>query len=140
MAKKQKPKPRSSKTATSKRPARSRRRDVIAKVLGWAKSAGTAPATVSPDSANVAREEKYVVLNLERDPGLDYYVRTSGRGGKDGGDVWATPSPKPGAPKLAPVRVTSVGFHVDWDKFNYFVDADGDVSRTPRRWKRKESE
>jgi hypothetical protein len=136
-SKKQKAKPRPNAKATTKRRGPARRRNPVATPPGRGGSSSTERAPNSPDSAIVARDEKYVVLNLDRDPDLDYYVKTSGPGGSEGGDVWASRRAEPGAPKPSPIRITSVGFHVDWDKFNYFIDEDGDVSRKPRRWRRK---
>lgn len=136
--KKQPAKSRTNTKATTKRPGPARRRSAVARQPDQGTASSTAPATHSPDSA--AHKEKYVVLNLERDPDLDYYVKTSGPGGREGGDVWAVRRAEPGTPKPKPIRITSVGFHIDWDKFNYFVDEDGDVSRKPRRWNRKARE
>ncbi len=95
------------------------------------------PQPTGPRAKPKPADEKYIILKLERDPNLLYYVKTSGAAGRDGADVWTVAPKVEGAPRPTPKRITSLGFHVDLDKFLYLVDGDGDVSRRMRTYRRK---
>jgi len=68
--------------------------------------------------------EKIARLGIERDNNLMYYIK--------GGDVWATPRKQPGKPKGKPQKVAATGIELDYSKYLYFVDGDGDVARKAR--------
>jgi hypothetical protein len=69
--------------------------------------------------------EKLVKTGIKRDNDLMYYIK--------GGDVWATPRKKPGQPKGKATKVASTGIELDYSKYLYFVDGDGDVARKERQ-------
>ena len=69
--------------------------------------------------------EKIVKTGIKRDNDLMYYIK--------GGDVWATPRKKPGQPKGKATKIASTGIDLDYTKYLYFVDADGDVARQDRQ-------
>jgi DNA-binding protein HU-beta len=54
-----------------------------------------------------------------------YYIK--------GGDVWATPRKKPGQPKGKAQKVANAGIEMDYSKYLYYLDADGDVARKERQ-------
>ncbi len=68
--------------------------------------------------------EKIARLGIERDNDLMYYIK--------GGDVWATPRKQPGKPKGKAHKVAATGIELDYSKYLYFVDGDGDVARKAR--------
>lgn len=68
--------------------------------------------------------EKIARLGIERDNDLMYYIK--------GGDVWATPRKRPGQPKGKPQKVAEAGVDLDYSKFIYFLDSDGDIARKAR--------
>jgi hypothetical protein len=68
--------------------------------------------------------QKIVKLGITRDPDLMYYIK--------GGDVWASPRKQPGKPKGKPQKIASTGIELDYSKYLYFVDGDGDVARKER--------
>ena len=68
--------------------------------------------------------EKIARLGIERDNNLMYYIK--------GGDVWATPRKQPGKPKGKPQKVAATGIELDYSKYLYFLDGDGDVARKAR--------
>ncbi|HEY3355264.1 MAG TPA: hypothetical protein VGQ83_18570 [Polyangia bacterium] len=67
--------------------------------------------------------EKVAKLGIKREKDMMYFV-------KDGG-VWKVPRKQPGVPKGRQEKVTDGGFVQDTDHI-YFLDKDGDVSRSPR--------
>ena len=69
--------------------------------------------------------EKIAKLGIKRDNDLMYYIKT--------GDVWATPRKKPGQPKGKAAKVANAGVEMDYSKFLYFLDTDGDVARQARQ-------
>jgi hypothetical protein len=68
--------------------------------------------------------EKIAKLGIERDNDLMYYIK--------GGDVWATPRKKPGQAKGKPRKIADAGVEMDYTKYIYFLDGDGDISRKAR--------
>ncbi|HLL22837.1 MAG TPA: hypothetical protein VK427_11930 [Kofleriaceae bacterium] len=69
--------------------------------------------------------EKIAKLGIKRDNDLMYYIKN--------GDVWATPRKKPGQPKGKAAKVAAAGIEMDYSKFLYFLDGDGDVARKERQ-------
>ena len=69
--------------------------------------------------------EKIAKLGIERDNNLMYYVKN--------GDVWATPRKQPGKPHRGKAqKVASPGVDLDYSKYLYYLDSDGDVARKAR--------
>jgi hypothetical protein len=54
-----------------------------------------------------------------------YYIKN--------GDVWATPRKKPGQPKGKAAKVQVAGVEMDYSKYLYYLDGDGDVARKERQ-------
>jgi hypothetical protein len=54
-----------------------------------------------------------------------YYIKN--------GDVWATPRKKPGQPKGKAAKVAAAGVEMDYSKYLYYLDGDGDVARKERQ-------
>lgn len=69
--------------------------------------------------------EKIAKLGIKRDNDMMYYIK--------GGDVWATPRKKPGQPKGKAAKVAAAGIEMDYSKFLYYLDGDGDVARQARQ-------
>jgi len=69
--------------------------------------------------------EKIAKTGIKRDNDLMYYIK--------GGDVWATPRKKPGQPKGKATKVASAGVEMDYSKYLYYLDSDGDVARQARQ-------
>lgn len=69
--------------------------------------------------------EKIFKTGIKRDNDLMYYIK--------GGDVWATPRKKPGQPKGKAQRVAPAGIEMDYSKYLYYLDADGDIARKERQ-------
>ncbi len=69
--------------------------------------------------------EKIAKTGIKRDNDLMYYIK--------GGDVWAVPRKKPGQPKGKATKVAAPGIELDYSKYLYFVDGDGDVARKARQ-------
>jgi hypothetical protein len=69
--------------------------------------------------------EKIAKTGIKRDNDLMYYVKS--------GDVWATPRKKPGQPKGKAAKVANAGIEMDYSKYLYYVDGDGDVARKERQ-------
>lgn len=65
---------------------------------------------------------KIAKLGIRRDPKLIYYIKR--------GDVWA--SPRKGERGKAH-RVVPCGIDLDYSRYIYFLDSDGDVSAKPRK-------
>jgi hypothetical protein len=68
--------------------------------------------------------EKIAKLGIERDNDLMYYIKN--------GAVWATPRKKPGQPKGKPRLIEDAGIEMDYSRYLYFLDGDGDISRKAR--------
>src|SRR5204862_5687567 len=69
--------------------------------------------------------EKIAKLGIKRDNDMMYYIKS--------GDVWATPRKKPGQPKGKAAKVAAAGVEMDYSKFLYYLDGDGDVARKERQ-------
>jgi hypothetical protein len=69
--------------------------------------------------------EKIARTGIVRDNDLMYYVKS--------GDVWATPRKQPGKPKGKSRKVADAGVALDYSKYIYYVDGDGDVARKARQ-------
>jgi hypothetical protein len=69
--------------------------------------------------------EKIAKLGIKRDNDMMYYIKN--------GDVWATPRKKPGQPKGKAAKVANAGVEMDYSKYLYYLDGDGDVARKERQ-------
>jgi hypothetical protein len=69
--------------------------------------------------------EKIAKLGIKRDNDMMYYIKN--------GDVWATPRKKPNQPKGKAAKVAAAGVEMDYSKFLYYLDGDGDVARKERQ-------
>jgi hypothetical protein len=69
--------------------------------------------------------EKLVKLGIKRDNDMMYYIK--------GGDVYAVPRKKPGQPKGKAQKVANAGIEMDYSKYLYYLDGDGDVARKERQ-------
>ena len=69
--------------------------------------------------------EKIAKTGIKRDNDLMYYIK--------GGDVWATPRKRPGQPKGKASKVAAAGIDMDYSKYLYYLDGDGDVARKERQ-------
>lgn len=69
--------------------------------------------------------EKIAKLGIKRDNDMMYYIKS--------GDVWATPRKKPGQPKGRASKVAAAGIDMDYSKYLYYLDGDGDVARKERQ-------
>jgi hypothetical protein len=68
--------------------------------------------------------DKIARLGIERDNDLMYFIKN--------GDVWAVPRKQKGKPKGRAQKVASTGLELDYSKYLYFLDGDGDVARKAR--------
>ncbi|HVG86352.1 MAG TPA: hypothetical protein VM820_17630 [Vicinamibacterales bacterium] len=73
----------------------------------------------------MAGAEKVFKAGIKRDNDMMYYIK--------GGDVWAVPRKKPGEPKGKATKVVNAGIQMDYSKYLYFLDGDGDVARKERQ-------
>jgi len=69
--------------------------------------------------------EKIAKLGIKRDNDLMYYIKK--------GDVWATPRKKPNQPKGKASKVADANIEMDYSKYLYYLDGDGDVARKERQ-------
>jgi predicted transcriptional regulator len=69
--------------------------------------------------------EKIAKLGIKRDNDMMYYIKN--------GDVWATPRKKPGQPKGKAAKVAAAGIDMDYSKYLYYLDGEGDVARKERQ-------
>jgi hypothetical protein len=69
--------------------------------------------------------EKIAKLGIKRDNDMMYYIKS--------GDVWATPRKKPGQPKGKAAKVQAAGIDMDYSKYLYYLDGDGDIARKERQ-------
>src|SRR5215813_7340046 len=69
--------------------------------------------------------EKIARTGIKRDNDLMYYIKS--------GDVWATPRKKPGQPKGKAQKIANAGIEMDYSKYLYYLDGDGDVARKERQ-------
>ena len=68
--------------------------------------------------------DKIARLGIERDNDLMYYIKN--------GDVWATPRKQKGQPKGKARKIADTGIELDYSRYIYFLDGDGDVARKAR--------
>jgi len=68
--------------------------------------------------------EKIAKLKIVRDNDLMYYIKN--------GDVWASPRKQPGRPKGKARKIADAGVAMDYSKYLYYLDGDGDVARKAR--------
>jgi hypothetical protein len=68
--------------------------------------------------------DKIARLGIERDNDLMYFIKN--------GDVWAVPRKQKGKPKGKPEKVAAAGLELDYSRYLYFLDGDGDVARKAR--------
>ena len=68
--------------------------------------------------------DKIARLGIERDNDLMYYIKN--------GDVWATPRKQKGQPKGKAKKIAETGLELDYSRYIYFLDGDGDVARKAR--------
>jgi hypothetical protein len=69
--------------------------------------------------------EKVFKAGVKRDNDLMYYIK--------GGDVWAVPRKRPGEPKGRASKVVNAGIAMDYSKYLYYLDSDGDIARKERQ-------
>jgi len=69
--------------------------------------------------------EKIAKLGIKRDNDQMYYIKS--------GDVWSTPRKKPGQPKGKAAKVQTAGIDMDYSKYLYYLDGDGDIARKERQ-------
>ena len=68
--------------------------------------------------------DKIARLGIVRDNDMMYYIKN--------GDVWATPRKQKGQPKGKAQKIESTGLALDYSKYIYYLDGDGDVARKAR--------
>jgi hypothetical protein len=78
----------------------------------------------SPQEDTTTMSDKVARLGIERDNDLMYYIKN--------GDVWAVPRKQKGQPKGKAEKVASVGLDMDYSRYIYYLDGDGDVARKER--------
>ena len=69
--------------------------------------------------------EKIAKLGIKRDNDMMYYIKN--------GDVWAVPRKRPGQPKGRASKVAAAGIDMDYSKYLYYLDRDGDIARKERQ-------
>jgi hypothetical protein len=68
--------------------------------------------------------EKIARLGIERDIDLLYFIKS--------GDVWGARRRRPGDRPQAAFLVAAAGIEMDYDRFLYYLDGDGDIARQER--------
>ncbi len=68
--------------------------------------------------------DKIARLGIERDNDMMYYIKN--------GDVWAVPRKQKGQLKGRAQKVAAAGLEMDYSRYIYFLDKDGDVARKER--------
>lgn len=68
--------------------------------------------------------DKIARLGIERDNDLMYYIKD--------GDVWATPRKQKGQPKGRAQKIAATSLDMDYSRYIYYLDKDGDVAREER--------
>jgi hypothetical protein len=69
--------------------------------------------------------EKVAKTSIQRDNDFMYFIKK--------GDVWRVPRKKPGQPKGKAEKVAAAGVDMDYGKYIYFLDGDGDIARQARQ-------
>ena len=73
----------------------------------------------------MAAAEKVFQAGVKRDNNNMYYIKN--------GDVWSVPRKKPGQPKGKAAKVAAAGIEMDYSKYLYYLDGDGDIARKERQ-------
>ena len=73
----------------------------------------------------MAAAEKVHKAGITRNNDMMYYVKN--------GDIWQVPRKKPGQPKGKASVLVKAGVEMDYSKYLYFVDGDGDIARKERQ-------
>ena len=68
--------------------------------------------------------DKIARLGIKRDNDKMYYIKN--------GDVWAVPRKQKGRPKGRAEKVAATRLEMDYSRYIYFLDSDGDVARKER--------
>ena len=68
--------------------------------------------------------DKIARLGIERNNDLMYFIKN--------GDVWAVPRKQPGKPKGKAEKVAATNLDLDYSRYLYYLDGDGDVARKER--------
>jgi len=84
-------------------------------------------ATGAPTATGLApgKSGKLYRLGIKRDQDVMYFIK--------GGDVWGMPRNQPGKPRGKAFKVASIGFEMDYAKYLYYLDGDGDIAVKPRQ-------
>lgn len=69
--------------------------------------------------------EKVARTSIQRDNDFMYFIKK--------GDVWRVPRKKPNQPKGKAEKVSAAGIDMDYGKYIYFLDGDGDIARQARQ-------
>lgn len=69
--------------------------------------------------------DKVAKLSIQRDNDFMYFIKK--------GDVWRVPRKKPGQPKGKAEKIAAAGIEMDYGKYIYFLDGDGDIARQARQ-------
>lgn len=69
--------------------------------------------------------DKVAKLSIERDNDFMYFIKK--------GDVWRVPRKRPGQPKGRAEKVAAAGVDMDYGKYIYYLDGDGDIARQARQ-------
>jgi hypothetical protein len=69
--------------------------------------------------------DKVAKLSIQRDNDYMYFIKK--------GDVWRVPRKKPGQPKGKSEKVAAAGVELDYGRYIYFLDGDGDIARKERQ-------
>jgi len=69
--------------------------------------------------------DKVAKLSIQRDNDFMYFIKK--------GDVWRVPRKKPNQPKGKSEKVAAAGVEMDYGKYIYFLDGDGDIARKERQ-------
>jgi len=69
--------------------------------------------------------DKVAKTGITRDNNFMYFIKK--------GDVWRVPRKKPGQPKGKAEKVSAAGIEMDYGKYIYFLDGDGDIARQARQ-------
>ena len=68
--------------------------------------------------------EKIAELGIERDPNIMYFIKQ--------GDVWGVRRKKPGERVERPSLIARAGVEIDYARYVYYLDQDGDIVRKER--------
>lgn len=68
--------------------------------------------------------DKIARLGITRDPDVMYYIKD--------GDVWGTPRKQKGQAKGKARKIAEAGVDMDYSRYIYYLDGDGDIARKER--------